>query len=98
MAHPSCLLPPRPISFTCLGDKADTSINVFGQEFQVHSRILKMHSAFFRRFMESTTPPQLDQPGIVYHYAAKVEPDGVWGVQPITEVSLHLLVPGGPPD
>lgn len=41
--------------------------------------------------METTTPPQLDQPGIIYHYAAKVERDGVWGVQPITKVaSLHL--------
>ncbi|KAH9215140.1 hypothetical protein DL95DRAFT_461401 [Leptodontidium sp. 2 PMI_412] len=42
-----------PIVFSTPGLKPDTRLTVFEQEFQVHSLVLKLHSAFFRKFLDS---------------------------------------------
>ncbi len=43
----------QPISFEISGMAADVSLKVFDQEFLVHSPILKIHSAFFNKFLDS---------------------------------------------
>ncbi|KAK2625513.1 hypothetical protein QTJ16_004825 [Diplocarpon rosae] len=42
-----------PIIFSTPGLKPDTLLVVLGQEFHVHSLLLKLHSAFFRKFLDS---------------------------------------------
>jgi hypothetical protein len=42
-----------PIIFQLPGYDPDTRLTVFYQDFNVHSMILKTHSAFFRKFMDS---------------------------------------------
>ncbi|KUJ24555.1 uncharacterized protein LY89DRAFT_573119 [Mollisia scopiformis] len=42
-----------PIVFTCPGFKPDARLMVFDQEFQVLSPMLKLNSAFFRKFFDS---------------------------------------------
>jgi hypothetical protein len=45
--------PKSPIVFQSPGLKPDVSFNVFDVEFHVHSILLKLHSAFFRKFLDS---------------------------------------------
>jgi len=42
-----------PIIFQSPGFKPDVSMKVFDVEFHVHSTLLKLHSAFFRKFLDS---------------------------------------------
>ncbi|CAL3972352.1 unnamed protein product [Diplocarpon coronariae] len=47
--------PLGPIVFRTTGGlEQDVRLNVFGQEFHVHSCLLKAHSAFFSRFLDSS--------------------------------------------
>jgi hypothetical protein len=46
-------LPKSPIIFQSPGLKPDVSLKVFDVEFYVHSIVLKLHSAFFRKFLYS---------------------------------------------
>jgi hypothetical protein len=45
--------PLAPISFDVPGLPAHVSLNVFGQEFLVHSAVLMLHSGFFRQFLHA---------------------------------------------
>src|SRR6187402_2341564 len=42
-----------PIVFHTPGLKPDVRLMVFDEEFHVHSVLLKLHSAFFRKFLDS---------------------------------------------
>lgn len=46
-------LPKSPIIFQSPGLKPDVSLKVFDVDFYVHSIVLKLHSAFFRKFLDS---------------------------------------------
>lgn len=71
-----------------LGEEPDTRIDVFGQEFLVHSHVLKLHSAFFRKFMRGKHAAAAE--GFVFQYVSHVEDDGIWGVQPAHKVCFDL--------
>ncbi|KUJ22224.1 uncharacterized protein LY89DRAFT_574625 [Mollisia scopiformis] len=43
-----------PIVFPCPGQKPDVRLIVFDQEFHINSTLLKLNSAFFRKFLDST--------------------------------------------
>ena len=45
--------PESPIVFQSPGLKPDVSLKVFKVEFHVHSVLLRLHSAFFRKFLDS---------------------------------------------
>jgi hypothetical protein len=45
--------PKSPIVFQSPGIRPDVSLKVFDVEFHVHSILLKLHSAFFRKFLDS---------------------------------------------
>lgn len=57
-----------PIIFKLPGMKCDTRLLVFDQEFQVHSMILKLHSAFFRKFLDSAEKQNLPPPSTSSFY------------------------------
>ncbi len=63
----------------------DCRITVFKQEYHVHSLILRIHSAFFRRFWDSpekSTRPS--SPQFRYEYVSVIDDDGEWGLEPLT--------------
>jgi len=45
--------PKSPIIFQSPGLKPEVSLKIFNVEFHVHSVLLKLHSAFFRKFLDS---------------------------------------------
>lgn len=51
-----------PVIFNARGLTIDTRLRVFDTEFHVHSVVLKMHSAFFYKFLDS---PEKDNSGPV---------------------------------
>lgn len=56
--------------------KCDTRLLVFRQEFQVHSMVLKLHSAFFRKFIDSAEKKdQVAQDGFSYNWTTSVDED-----------------------
>jgi BTB/POZ domain len=69
-----------PIVFKQTGLGApDTSLVIFDQEFHVHSMLLKIHSAFFRKFMDS--PDKVNSTTMQdfkYYWVAETEEDGEW--------------------
>ncbi|CAG8971595.1 hypothetical protein HYALB_00007988 [Hymenoscyphus albidus] len=44
---------PSPIIFRIPGQTPDTLLSVLGQDYHVHSMLLKLHSNYFRRFLDS---------------------------------------------
>lgn len=55
----------------------DTSLNVLGQEFHVHSYLLKHHSQFFRNFMDSPEKKVTStNPKFKYEWSSRVEENG----------------------
>jgi hypothetical protein len=46
-------VPKSPIIFQSPGLKPDVSFKVFDVEFYVHSIVLTLHSAFFRKFLDA---------------------------------------------
>ena len=71
------------IVFSSPGLTPDVRLTVFGQEFHVHSIILKLQSNFFGKFLDSgdkaaTPPSSLFQ----YDYVSVSDDDGTWGLEP----------------
>lgn len=50
---------PPPIVFQSPGIQPDVRLKVFNTEFHVHSTILKLYSAFFRKFLDSPDKAQV---------------------------------------
>jgi hypothetical protein len=74
--------PNPPIVFKTPGHKPDVHLNVSDDlEFHVHSVVLKLRSASFCKFLDST-----DQEGAVsnttseYEWSTKIDDDGTWGL------------------
>ncbi|CZR55435.1 uncharacterized protein PAC_05323 [Phialocephala subalpina] len=68
----------KPISFATPGLAADISLKVFDQEFLVHSALLKIHSKFFLKFLDS--PDKIaaktqDLGDIQYRWITKMDND-----------------------
>jgi len=86
-----------PIVFTLAGTQPDTRLKVFDDvEFRVHSVLLKAHSAFFGRFLDSpdkASDMDLSSAspvsGFKYEWVTKIDEDGAgWNLiaAPSTEV------------
>jgi hypothetical protein len=84
--------PLSPIIFSSPDLKPDVRLKVFNQEFHVHSVILRLHSAYFRRFLDSPEKPDkaLTVGGIFkYDYISIIDEDGGdWGLEPTSMVCL----------
>ncbi|KAE8448673.1 hypothetical protein EG329_009099 [Mollisiaceae sp. DMI_Dod_QoI] len=79
---------PSPVIFLSPGLKNDVRFKVYGKfEYHLHSVVLKLHSAFFRRFLDS--PEKSDDPAsseFQYEYVS-VEDEQGWLVEPRREPS-----------
>ncbi|TVY21103.1 hypothetical protein LARI1_G001974 [Lachnellula arida] len=81
MASPKTNFPP-PIIFTSRGVKPDVLLEVLGQDFHVMSPALKIHSAFFAAFLDSSNkaPTTPANPNFKYHWGTNIDKDGSWGL------------------
>lgn len=73
----------EPFTFTLSDQKPDVWLNVFGKGFHVHSIVLRLYSAFFRKFLDA---PNLPSPGMrpyPYEYVTVVDEDGIWGLEKV---------------
>ncbi|TVY44769.1 hypothetical protein LSUB1_G000600 [Lachnellula subtilissima] len=71
----------KPLIFSMPDFTPDTRLRVFGQDFHVHSSFLKLHSAFFRTFLDS---PEKGLPatscGFRYEWVTEVDKDDTWSL------------------
>ncbi|TVY39552.1 hypothetical protein LOCC1_G004464 [Lachnellula occidentalis] len=80
---------PAPIKFLSPGLKPDTRLMVFEQEFHVHSTILKLHSNYFRQFLDS--PDKTGAPASAlfqYEYVSVVDEDGTWALESTEKATI----------
>ncbi|PQE22574.1 hypothetical protein CJF31_00001491 [Rutstroemia sp. NJR-2017a BVV2] len=76
--------PSPPVIFEQPGFKVDVRLNTFGQEFHVHSIILKLYSAYFRTFLDSADKkPAQNAALFMYEYVSVVDADGEWGLEAV---------------
>ncbi len=85
-------LKPEPIVFRFPGLIADARLVVFEQEFHVHSIVLKFHSAFFRKFLDSAEKNVNLSTPFKYEYTTVVDDDGVWALEPVSHVRYFTTV------
>ncbi|KAH8795468.1 hypothetical protein BGZ57DRAFT_865733 [Hyaloscypha finlandica] len=73
----------EPIVFRSPGLKPDVRLTVVGQVFHVHSIILKLHSNFFRKFLDSADKVAAPaSASFQYDYVSVFDADGAWGLEP----------------
>ncbi|TVY93029.1 hypothetical protein LAWI1_G004291, partial [Lachnellula willkommii] len=71
----------EPVKFLMPNFTPDTRLRVFGQDFHVHSSYLKLHSAFFRKFLDSPEKEIVaTSSGFRYEWVTKVDEDGTWSL------------------
>lgn len=83
---------PPPIAFVSPGLQPDARLLVFDQEYHVHSLILKLHSAYFRRYLDSAEKDSETVDAAAqfkYEYVSVIDGDGVWGLEPVDKVSFE---------
>jgi hypothetical protein len=73
----------QPVIFKSSGVKPDVRLRLFGiREFHVHSSILKLHSNYFRKFLDSPDKtPAAPSASWKYDYVSVVDEDGEWGLE-----------------
>ncbi|TVY21572.1 hypothetical protein LARI1_G000514 [Lachnellula arida] len=79
-----------PIIFVSPGLQPDVRLRVFHQPFHVHSIVLKLHSNYFRKFLDS--PDKSDGPASAsfqYEYTTVVDEDGDWGLEAADKAAPH---------
>jgi hypothetical protein len=88
---------PHPIVFASPGTQPDVRFMVLKQEFHLHSVILKLHSNFFRRFLDSADkqgPPEFAS--FRYEYVSVIDEKGeepLWALDVAAKVrSADLYV------
>ncbi|KAH6711303.1 hypothetical protein BKA61DRAFT_577762 [Leptodontidium sp. MPI-SDFR-AT-0119] len=81
---------PTPILFKIEGMEPDTQLQVFDQTFLVHSSALKLHSTYFRKFLDSPDKPTTFTGKYRYSWVTKLDGNGPeWSL-----VSDHTMEPG----
>ncbi|TVY51273.1 hypothetical protein LCER1_G006000 [Lachnellula cervina] len=73
------MAPPSPIVFTAPGLGPDMSIEVFEQIFHVNSMVLKIHSEYFRNYLDSPdkAPAGSVSGAFRYEWVTQVDEDGM---------------------
>lgn len=73
-----------PVVFKSPGLQPDVRLKVFDTDFHVHSVVLKLHSNYFRRFLDAPDKPEGPaSPLFRYEYSTVVDEDGTWALEPL---------------
>ncbi|KAJ8065884.1 hypothetical protein OCU04_004985 [Sclerotinia nivalis] len=83
----------KPIILQHPGFENDIRLEVFGQEYHAHSILLKLHSAYFRKFLDSADKVSAVKTSLFrYDYVSVVDEDGEWGLEAVKSVcSVPIL-------
>jgi hypothetical protein len=83
------------IVFASPGLKPDVRLKIFVEaEIHYYSLILKLHSNFFRKFLDSPDKsPAPASASFKYEYATVVDEDGTWALEPAAKASILLTKP-----
>ena len=83
----------KPIVFKSAEETVDTSIIIFKQEFQVSSTTLKVHAAYFKRFMDPAhgVNNKVISSRFKYQWFTKVEDDGHWVISSDQKVLMGAM-------
>lgn len=77
----------KPIILQHPGFENDIRLNVFGQEYHAHPIILKLNSAYFRKFLDSADKvPAVKRSLFSYDYVTVVDADGEWSLEAVKSV------------
>jgi len=79
---------PLPIIFKLPGHKVDIRFQVFQQVFHVHSVLLKIHSSYFLKFLDSLSNlnrPSVPEGNFPYEWVTKIESDGGWALGSVSD-------------
>lgn len=87
---------PQPLVFNAAGFQPDVSLMVFDQDFHVNSVVLKLYSAYFRKFLDSAEKNGPLSGQFAYKYTTVVDPDGMWALEPVAKVPTTLLARKSP--
>ncbi|KAL3425275.1 hypothetical protein PVAG01_02066 [Phlyctema vagabunda] len=83
--------PGAPIVFKRSWGKPNMRIQVFGQEFYVHSLVMQNRAEYFKVFIDAADQDPAARPSlgedIQYDYVSVVDPDGQWGLEPARKIS-----------
>lgn len=74
--------PTKPIIFKAPGlGASDVRFKIFGREIHAHSILLKLHTGYFRTFLDSPdkSPLPASEP-FRYEYVSVVDPDATWSL------------------
>jgi hypothetical protein len=85
---------PSPVVFISPGLKPDVRLVVFKTEYHVHFLILKLHSNYFRKFLDS--PDKEAAPASAqfrYDYTSVIDDAGIWALEPTAQVRHLLSIP-----
>jgi len=82
-----------PIIFTLGGAKPDVRLYVFTKEFHANSGILKIHSEYFRKFLEPSGGVQPASASPLFHsdWYTQVEKDGTWVLASYPKVGQFIF-------
>ena len=81
----------NPIVFSSPGLTPDVRLTVFGREFHVHSIVLKLHSNFFRKFLDAGNKTATPASSLFqYDYVSVLDDDGTWGLETSTSKVSRL--------
>ena len=84
---------PGPIVFETRDLKPNMQIKVFGTTFHVNSEVLRLHSTFFRKFLDSADKvPAPAFTRFLYQYVSVVDEDGEWGLEVAKNVCKSPLL------
>lgn len=70
--------------FKSPGLEPDVRFNIFEHDIHVHSIILKLHSSYFRTFLDGPDklpPNPSTATSFKYEYVAVIDEDGAWGLE-----------------
>jgi hypothetical protein len=84
---------PRTVVFAARGLESDVRLRVFNTDFYVHSTMLKLHSAFFFKFLDSPDKPPTGPVGprdFKYKWITKIDEDGSWSLVDARSVEVRI--------
>jgi hypothetical protein len=87
--------PKQPIIFTTPDMRPDVGLQVFNQQFHVYSGVLKIHSGFFRKYLEPSSGllPTSTSPTLSSEWFTKVDADGKsWSLTSDYKVKANTII------
>lgn len=82
------------IVFRSPGLTPNTLLSALGQDYHVHSTILKLHSHYFRRFLDAPDKSrERASHQLLYHYVTVIDDDeSIWSLESVEKVGQIIIL------